>query len=108
MNKPKLHTVANTAYKQIIPAAEGWRAVYREDGGTFEAPVICWALAEEESHDVNGRGAIVHREPPAPFVIGLVAMGGEAALCDAEAKNFIRYLGPGQKLAEDGEGVVSQ
>jgi hypothetical protein len=76
---------------QIMPAAEGWRALYagRDEAGapiTVVEPLVGWALQEEKIYPND--------EKAYRSVVGLD--GGDSVVepCP-EAANFVRYLRPG-------------
>lgn len=75
---------------QIIPAAPGWRVVYQDEKGSWEEPVVCFALIEGE----RGR----HIEPMIPVELGAI---------DVAPGNSVALAAPGQSTRDaiDKSGV---
>lgn len=71
--------------KQIIPAAPGWRAVYKDrevkDSEIFYDPVVCWALVE-------------YTKSKEQEVVGMTEQGGYIDLAD-EVDDGCGYVPPG-------------
>jgi hypothetical protein len=53
------HSVDHYEPRQIMPAAPGWRAVYKGDDGPITEPVVMWAVCfkTEQWFLRNGRPA---------------------------------------------------
>jgi len=105
---------------QIIPAAEGWKAVFIDYNPESEVPVlipfpiICWCLVEEEAKRVwEGRVEIRRRRKK--IVTGM--MFYESAIMPVDELNdyelyddfmgFVGYLPPGGKLEDLQEEAIS-
>ncbi len=103
---------------QIIPAAEGWKAVFMDYNPESEVPalipfpVICWCLVEEEAKRVwDGRGEIRRRK----IVTGMIFYEREIKLVDElndyelydDFMGFVGYLPPGGKLEDLQEEAIS-
>lgn len=69
--------------QSIVPAPNGWFAVYVEDdGNTIRYPVACWAMVEWTG---AGGGSIV---------VGMGADPGGRELDFMDGGNFLGYAGP--------------
>jgi hypothetical protein len=87
----------------IIPARDGWRAVFigspGEDPGYAAEPLTGWGIFEVTEKPASGTTGPVYRW--GRQIHGIVALEDEVTAAPAAADNFWRYLRPGDELTDE-------
>ena len=83
--------------RQIMPAAPGWRAIFKADHGPGTVPVVMWAVCLKKAEwFLRNERPSQRKSRPERVIVGMVNSGDALGLEASEAiRNFVGYAEPG-------------